>query len=136
MARKCYENNAKPYLEKIRMWRSRNTELKEIAKRLGVAASTLRKWGHEHKELAEALEYGFDEAQAFAENVIFERMNSKDERISLKAAEFFLTHRCGYMTESQRKNTEINRQRMENAKQNGENQTQVIERVLGGAPSE
>lgn len=136
MAKNKYQTHVEPYLEKIRMWRSRNVEISEICKRLKVAESTFYKYQKRYPELGEAMLFGFDEAQAFAENVLFERMKSTDERISLEATKFFLTHRCGYMTESQRQNTEINRQRMENAKKTGDQTQQIIERVIGGAPNE
>lgn len=131
-----YYTNVSPHIAEIKAWRSRGVEIDEIADRLKVNRSTFYKYQNEHPELKEALLLSFDKAQAYAENKIFEKIDSTDERIALDAAKFFLTHRCGYMTESQQRNTEINRQRMENSKRHGKEQNQIIKKIVGEAPSE
>lgn len=136
MARNKYDTHIEPYLDTIRAWRARNIEIVEICKRLNVGKSTFFKYQKEKPELAEAMRNGYEEVVALAENTLYKRMKSHDERISLDAAKFFLTHRCGYMTEAQRENININRQRMENSKKEEENRTQVFERILGGDPTE
>lgn len=55
-----YQTHVEPYLHQIKEWYKTLT-LQQIAKKLGIATSTLCKYKNEHPELDEALTVGRDE---------------------------------------------------------------------------
>lgn len=58
-------------LESIRGWAMHGSTMAEIAKMLGVAESTVYKWRAEHKEFAEAVKKGANEANGEILNAAF-----------------------------------------------------------------
>lgn len=56
--RVSYESNVKPYLDMIRTWAKLGATNKEIARALGIGASTFNDYKKKHPELIEALRAG------------------------------------------------------------------------------
>lgn len=59
--KKLYYDTVKPYLNRIPAWRKQGLTEKQVAKRLGIAYSTLNNYKLEHLELMEALKKGREE---------------------------------------------------------------------------
>lgn len=69
-----WESNIEPYIREVEEWAGRGAQTKEIAEKLGVGYSTLRKCIKEHQELAAALNRG----RARAKRVIEKALAQKD----------------------------------------------------------
>ena len=69
-----WESNIEPYIREVEEWAGRGAKTKEIADKLGVGYSTLRKCIKEHQELAAALNRG----RARAKRVIEKALAQKD----------------------------------------------------------
>jgi len=70
-------------------WRRQGEGLEEIARKMGVSASTLRRWREKHEEIAEALRVGREAADFMVEGALFDKALAGD----YKAYEFWLKHR-------------------------------------------
>lgn len=68
-----YESHVEPRLESIKAWRRHGMTEDEIASNLGVCRRTLFEYKLEHRELAEAMSRGKDDADAQVENALFKR---------------------------------------------------------------
>lgn len=68
-----YESHVQPRLETIKAWRRRGQTQAEVADNLAISVRSLEKYKVEHKELAEALMIGKDDADALVENALFKR---------------------------------------------------------------
>lgn len=91
-----YYDQVKPYLDRLPAWRKQGMTEKQIAKRLGIAYSTLNLYKVEHLELSEALKKGREElieeletslyrkAMGFQYEETEEYIEQKGDKISLK----------------------------------------------------
>lgn len=59
------------YLERIKGWARDGLTDNDIAHNMRINVSTLRKWKHEHPEIADALRLGKDSADRIVENALY-----------------------------------------------------------------
>jgi len=59
------------YIERIKGWARDGLTDGDIAKNMHINVSTLRRWKHEHPEIADALRLGKDSADRIVENALY-----------------------------------------------------------------
>ena len=68
-----YETHVKPYIEAVKAWRRKGATEESIAKKMGVAYSTFRKYKEQHIELSGALKTSKELADSEIENALFRK---------------------------------------------------------------
>ena len=93
MPRSRWETHIAPNIELIKQWARDGVIDKDIAKRLGVAYSTFRKYKAEEKELEEALRCSKEMADANVESALYRRA------VGYRYTETKITRESGGVTE-------------------------------------
>lgn len=71
MAYKYEKWLADEYLERVKGWARDGLTDDDIARNMMINVSTLRRWKHEHPEIADALRIGKDSADRIVENALY-----------------------------------------------------------------
>ncbi len=76
-----YETHVEPYIEAIKAWSRKGATEESIAKKLGVAYSTFRRYKEDEPKLMEALRVSKDLADAEIENSLFRKANGYNAEV-------------------------------------------------------